>query len=201
MPNKGNITPSQFKKIMTNPRSKKARENGEWSQTAITYANELVLARLGVERDEVNAASLEWGNTWEPIAIERYEDETGSFPVSVDKSIFHPQFDFVCGKPDGLVNADGIIEIKSPFNPLNHLANIETAAQYEDYKYQIQGYLWITGRSWCDFVSYDHRFPEPMQIAIHRIERDPEIVSALESKIIEFEKFIVAKLEKLQKKL
>ena len=106
MPNKGNITPSQFKKIMTNPRSKKARENGEWSQTAITYANELVLARLGVERDEVNAASLEWGNTWEPIAIERYEDETGSFPVSVEKSIFHPEFDFVCGKPDGLVNAD-----------------------------------------------------------------------------------------------
>lgn len=187
---------------MTNPRSKKARENGEWSQTAITYANELALKRLGVKFEETTAPSLDWGNTWEPIAIERYEDETGSFPVSVDKSIFHPEFDFVCGKPDGLVDLDGIIEIKSPFNPLNHLANIETASQYHsDYKYQVQGYLWITGRQWCDFVSYDHRYPEHLQIAIHRIERDPEIISALESKIIEFEKFICEKLAKLQNKI
>lgn len=193
MPNKGNITPSQFKKIMTKPRTKSA----EWSQTAITYANELVLDRIGVEREEISAAALEWGNTWEPVAIERYEDETGSFPVSVDKSIFHPEYDFVCGKPDGLVLDDGIIEIKSPFNPINHLANIETAAQYKLYKYQIQGYLWITGRSWCDFVSYDNRFPEPMQIAIHRIERDEPLIAELQSKIIKFEEFIKHRVESL----
>ena len=199
MPKSGNITPSQFKKIMTNPRTKKARENGEWSQTAITYANELVLDRLGVQREEISAAALEWGNTWEPIAIERYEDETGTFPISVEHSIHHPEFEYVCGKPDGLVLDDGIIEIKSPFNPLNHLANIETAEQYKLYKYQIQGYLWITGRSWCDFVSYDHRFPESMQIAIHRIERDHGMIDELQEKIIKFEQLICEKVEKFKK--
>lgn len=194
MPKSGNITPSQFKKIMTKSRSK----SETWSKTAITYANEIVLDRLGVEREEIHAAALDWGNTWEPIAIERYEDETGSFPVHVEHSIHHPEFEYVCGKPDGLVLDDGIIEIKSPFNPLNHLANIETAEQYKLYKYQIQGYLWITGRSWCDFVSYDHRFPERLQIAIHRIERDEPLIAELESKIIEFEQLIRAKVAKFQ---
>jgi hypothetical protein len=195
MPKSGNITPSQFKKIMTNSRTKSA----EWSKTAITYANELVLDRLGVQREEISAAALEWGNTWEPIAIERYEDETGTFPISVEHSIHHPEFEYVCGKPDGLVLDDGIIEIKSPFNPLNHLANIETAEQYKLYKYQIQGYLWITGRSWCDFVSYDNRFPESMQIAIHRIERDEKMISELQAKIIKFEKLICSKVAYFKK--
>jgi hypothetical protein len=195
MPKSGNITPSQFKKIMTNSRTKSA----EWSKTAITYANELVLDRLGVQREEISAAALEWGNTWEPIAIERYEDETGTFPISVEHSIHHPEFEYVCGKPDGLVLDDGIIEIKSPFNPLNHLANIETAEQYKLYKYQIQGYLWITGRSWCDFVSYDNRFPESMQIAIHRIERDEKMISELQTKIIAFEKLIRSKVAYFKK--
>jgi hypothetical protein len=195
MPKSGNITPSQFKKIMTNSRTKSA----EWSKTAITYANELVLDRLGVQREEISAAALEWGNTWEPIAIERYEDETGTFPISVEHSIHHPEFEYVCGKPDGLVLDDGIIEIKSPFNPLNHLANIETAEQYKLYKYQIQGYLWITGRSWCDFVSYDNRFPESMQIAIHRIERDEKMISELQTKIIAFEELIRSKVAYFKK--
>ena len=99
--------------------------------------------------------------------------------------LVHPNYDFITGEPDGLIGESGIIEVKCP-NSNNHFKNLLYGAQIDDYKYQIQGYLWLTDRFWCDFVSYDPRFPDKYQLSIHRIEQDGEIISELEARCVDF---------------
>jgi hypothetical protein len=168
----------------------------EFTQTAISYADEVIMDILGVEREQISAKALEHGNTYEPVARARYEIERFCTVPTIDESIPHPIYNFVAGIPDGLVYDDGIIEIKCPSNSANHLSNILQPTQYEDYKYQIQGYLWITGRKWCDFVSYDPRFPKHLQIAIHNIKRDEELIQLIETRAVEFWALIQERLKR-----
>ena len=161
---------------------------------AVTYAEEIILDILGVERDDVTAASLEHGIENEPYAIERYERDTMSEVKRVQKAIKHPEFDYIWGTPDGLIGEHGGIEVKCPWNPLWHLHNFKGQG-IKDYYEQIQGYMWITGRSWWDFVSYDPRFPANKQIIIIRVERDHEFIAGLETRCIMFWKFVNEKLQ------
>lgn len=203
MPKTGCITPSQFKKIMTGS----TKKTEMFGKTALTYADEIILDIIGVERDEITAASLQHGIDNEPLAIDRYQEETFNTVIQPTQSIYHYEYDFICGRPDGLIGESGLIEIKSPWNPVNHLSNI-TAKQTEplmkpddsqisDYWWQIQGYLWITRREWLDFVSYDPRFPEPMQISIQRIHRNDDDIKNLETRCLMFWDIIQQKLKTL----
>ena len=177
MPKRAHVTPSQFAKIMA-PRG--------FGKVAMAYADELVLGMLGVETPEINSKHFDWGNAHEPIAIDRYIEDTFYDVQKVEKSIHHQELDYVCGKPDGLIGKSGILEVKCPSNPVNHLNNITDASQYDQYIWQIQGYLWITERQWCDFVSFDPRFPYEKQIAIHRIQRNDEDIEKLSERVHEF---------------
>ena len=185
MNKQGKITPSRFADVMTQGRGK----NEKWGKTAITYAYQVALERLGVELPEVFAYALNWGIENEMGAVEAYEKKTGRFIIPCD-TIQHPDLYFVAGTPDGLIGEDGIVEIKCPYNPVNHLANFKTGEQIEQYKYQIQGYLWITGRKWCDFVSFDPRFPAELQLSVHRVERDEVLIAELSQRVIEFNELV-----------
>lgn len=181
MPKSGHITPSKFKAVMTKGKSKASM----WGQTALTYADELAMNIIGVQVPEVTAASLEHGKELEPFAIQAYEMQTFSSVQTVESPIHHPEYEYICGTMDGLVMEDGMIEVKCPINPLNHFKNIMYAEQYEkDYKWQIQGYLWITGRHWCDFVSFhtDEAWGEN-NIFVHRIERNNHDIQELEERM------------------
>jgi hypothetical protein len=118
--------------------------------------------------------------------------------TKVEQPIFHPDFPFVCGLPDRLVDSDGIAEVKCPANPLNHVKNLLDTSQYDDYKYQIQGYLWITGRKWCDFVSYGADFPLGFELSVTRIERDEAIIVFLQDRVIAFEAIVQSYCERLK---
>jgi hypothetical protein len=54
----------------------------------------------------------------------------------------------------------------------------------------------VTGRQWCDFVSFDPRLPEDLQLFVVRLERDEEYIKAME---IEVEKFLSEVEETLTK--
>lgn len=182
MPKSGHITPSQFKAVMTKGRTK----NQMWGQTALTYADRLAMNRAtGIDIEEVTAKSLEHGKELEPFAIQAYERENFAEVYTVETPIHHPDYEYICGTMDGLVMEDGMIEVKCPINPLNHFQNIMYAKQYEkDYKWQIQGYLWITGRKWCDFVSFHtHEGWGDKQLFSHRITRDEDLINQLEERM------------------
>ena len=192
MPKSGHITPSRFKDVMTKGRNK----SQVWGQTALTYADELAMNIIGVQMPEVTAPALQHGIELEPFAIQAYERDTFTKVLTVESAIHHPQFKYICGTMDGLVGDEGMIEIKCPHNPLNHWRNIMYAEQYEKlYKWQIQGYLWITGRQWCDFVSFHtaEQWGENM-LYTHRIERNTELIEQLEERIPMFWQIVLNKV-------
>lgn len=190
MPKQGYITPSRFKDVLTSSRGDKG-----FGKTAINYANELVLNHIGIETQDISAPALEWGNLHEPEAIKAYEMDK---MVSIQQPdvLFHPKYDFICGTPDGLLQ-DGIIEVKCPYKVTNHLDNIVYNAQVNQYNPQMQGYMWITGAEWCDFVSYDPRYPKDLQLHVHRVERDDKFIKHLEKSCIEFWQIVQDKLKAL----
>jgi hypothetical protein len=187
---KGRLSPSGFAAMMTNGRAKDTI-----GKTALEYANRIALERLGVEIPEAWSKAIEWGNEWEEHALAAYEATRGM--VTPTGNIVPPDLGYIAGTPDGLVGDDGLIEIKCPYNPMNHLANITENAQVEDYNYQMQGYMWITGRKWCDLVSYDPRFPEPLRMYVVRVERDQEIIDALATRAAHIEAIVQSILEKI----
>jgi hypothetical protein len=170
------------------------RGSDDFGETAKTYAKEIVLGLKGIEIPEVKAKPLEHGKRLEPEAIKRYELETFQQCQKVEKPIFHPSISYICGLPDRLISVDGLLEVKCPFNPLNHLDNLARAAQYKEYKWQIQGYLWITERNWCDFVSYHPEAAFRMfRFRVYRDSDDIELIKTCLDAGIEYkEKMIQA---------
>jgi hypothetical protein len=52
------------------------------------------------------------------------------------------------------------------------------------YALQIQGYLMITGRQWCDFASYDPRAKHAkLRCYVIRVQRDQTVIDLLENRI------------------
>lgn len=184
------LRPSQFAKIMTTSRGGKG-----FGQTALSYADDVILDLLGVDKPEISAKSLEHGNENEILAKQLYTEITMNTIQEVDKPIVHPGYEFIQGTPDGLIGLNKIIEIKCPWNPTNHLNNLlennkvvnEIPDTYlAEYWWQVQGYLWITERENCDFVTYDPRFPQHLQLSITYVMRNDNDIKKLEERCHQF---------------
>ena len=73
--------------------------------------------------------------------------------------------------PDGLVQKDGVVEIKSVIAP-THYATLLRGNFDPAYRWQLVGHLDCTARAWVDFVSYCADFPEDKQLFVHRLHRE-----------------------------
>lgn len=179
MPKSGYLTPSTFGDLMTSNRS-----GTGFGKTAQKVIERLALDLIGVERLEMDSpASCQWGLDNEWLAIQEYEERTFRkviCPVKFTVSKTHP---YVGGTMDGLVGDNGGIEVKSPYDSINHLLNLREAYQlHNEYWYQVQGYFWIYELSWIDFISFDPRFPKPMDLNITRVERDEDTIEKLKAR-------------------
>lgn len=188
--NRTGISPSQFHRVMTKGRGT------EFGKTAESYAEEIVQRQIGVKIDQYVSYEMQWGIDHEPLAVEAYEIAK---MVSVSARnpqvrVTHLEYDFISGEPDGLVGTDGVIECKCP-NEANHFKNLMRGEQINQYRYQIQGYMWLTDRQWCDFVSFHPNYPERYQLSINRVVRDDAIISELEDRCVKFWNEIVMPLK------
>ena len=150
---------------------------------------ELAAERLtGTQDAGIDAYALRWGREVEPYARQAYEAATGHF---VDQVVFvtHPDHPFAGASPDGLVGDDGGLEMKSPKNSVIHLQRFDTGVP-EEFIPQIQGCMWVTGRAWWDFVSYDARLPAEYQVYVQRIARDEAFIDQMEMDLIAFERLV-----------
>lgn len=132
---------------------------------------------------------MERGHELEPLAKDCYEQETFNL---VSNGGFFSIGEWIGASPDGLIDDDGILEIKSPaYNTMiNYLITEKLPSIY---KWQVHGQLYVTGRQWCDFMAY-HPKLKPLII---RIERDELLIKELEDKLfesIEVAKTIIKKL-------
>jgi putative phage-type endonuclease len=173
----GKATGSRFNDVMSKIRS------GE-SAARKNYRAELVAERLtGVPTPTFQSAPMAWGTDNEPLARLAYELETGN---EVEDAPFVPHPELEAGaSPDGFIGDDGLVEIKCP-NTATHIETLKKGEVPRQYIAQVQGQLWITGRKWCDFVSFDPRLPENAQMVIVRVEADPIYQAELEDEIVDF---------------
>jgi hypothetical protein len=44
----------------------------------------------------------------------------------------------------------------------------------------------VTGRQWCDFVSFDPRLPPDLQLFVVRLDRDEEYIKSMEVEVVKF---------------
>ena len=162
------------------------------------YAVQLVLERITQSKGEsYSNAAMQWGTETEPLARQAYELKRGLFVDEVG-FIDHPTIANSGASPDGLVGADGLVEIKCP-NSATHMETLVTRKIPQKYIPQMTWQMACTGRSWCDFVSFDPRFPEHLQIFIERIEYDPTYVRMLELEVTQFLDEVEKKVEILRK--
>jgi len=120
-----------------------------------TYALELIAEQKSdyIPESFTNSA-MQWGIDNEEIALAWYEFETGNKTEKVGFCI-HDNHELLGCSPDSLVEPDGLLEIKCPSSK-NHVEYMVEGIP-KDYFYQVQLQMLVTGRMWCDFVSYDPR--------------------------------------------
>lgn len=83
--------------------------------------------------------------------------------------------------PDSLIGNDGILEIKTKL-PHLQLDVLDREKLPSEHVAQVQGQLWISGRQFCDFVSYWPRLPP----FIVRVYRDEKYIEALRQSVADF---------------
>lgn len=180
----GKLTGSRFADLMATTKSGPSASRGN-------LIVQVALERLtGAPEETFQNDAMRRGTELEPLARGAYEAHTGELVETV-AFIVHPSLPYVGISPDGLVSNDGLLEIKCPASQAKHLAALRNGAHASEYAWQIQGQLWVTGRQWCDAVSYDPRYPPGLQLAIKRVERDEIAIKKLEAACIAAESEIV----------
>lgn len=154
---------SNFAKVIT--------PGGKKSTQVESYLNRLVADIVTGKSDqqEPNEA-MQRGTELEPEARAYYELIMG--PVEeVGFCIHHDGFG--CS-PDGMVGDEGLLEIKCPLahTQVEYLRECTIPSIYIP---QVQGQLLVTGRKWCDFLSY-HPDMKPLLV---RVERDEAFIATL----------------------
>jgi putative phage-type endonuclease len=164
---RGKVTASRMVDVMS---------KGRGSAPSITRQKYLV--QLALERitetvaDGYTNAAMQWGTDNEPQARAMYEF-VKDVEVQQVGFVLHDHIEGTGASPDGLVAHDGMLEIKCPESHTHWgtLKGDPIAPRYID---QMQWQMECAGRAWCDFVSFDPRFPAEQQLHIQRVHADPK---------------------------
>lgn len=182
----GRVTASRVADVM-------ARTKSGYGASRASYMAELVAERLtGEPASRFTNAAMEWGTTQEPFARAAYAFAHDA-DVRETGLVMHPRIADFGASPDGLVGADGLVEIKAP-NTATHIDTLLGGCIPDKYRWQMLAQMTCTGRAWCDFVSFDPRMPAEMQMFVARLERDDKAIAEME---LEVEAFLAELADKI----
>lgn len=186
----GKATASRIADIM-------AKTKSGPSASRANYAAQLIAERLtGKPAESYSNGAMQWGNEQEPHARRAYENKMGAFVEQVG-FVVHPTIPDAGASPDGLLNDDGLIEIKCP-NTATHIETLLAGDVDRKYMLQMQWQMACAGRMYCDFVSFDPRMPEPMQLFIKRVPRDNAVIAGLQVEVQDFLAEVAATVAELE---
>jgi len=154
------------------------------------YRTQLVVERLTgqIQEDAFVSKDMMRGVELEPAARDAYERAAGVFVQSTGflASVEHMAGCSLDGHVDDFSNRRaGIVELKCP-RSATHLRYLRTWTMPAEHVAQVTHNLWITGAQWCDFASFDDRFPEALRLFRVRVMRDEAAIAAYESKALVF---------------
>jgi putative phage-type endonuclease len=176
-----------------------AKTKTGYSASRDNYMAQLICERLtGQKGESFTNAAMEWGTQTEPLARSAYENKR-SLLVKEVGFINHPRIEMSGASPDGLVADDGLVEIKCP-NTATHIDTLLSQKVPTKYITQMQWQMLCCQRKWCDFVSFDNRLPEHLQLFIQEVEFDPEYCAMLEKEVSQFLAELDSKVAKLKEK-
>ena len=155
------MTSSQVGKVMANF----SKAFGEPAKKyAVTIATQLLTGKAIM--GGFTNSHMERGHEQEPLAIAEYERQ---YFCTVDNGGF-VENGLYGDSPDGLIDDDGVAEVKSVIASV-HYANMIRKAADPAYKWQYVWHLYVTGRKWVDFISYCPEFPRDKVLFVHRMHR------------------------------
>ena len=175
---RGKVTASRIADLM-------AKTKSGYSTSRQNYLMQLLCERLtGKVEEGYKSTAMQRGNDLEAEARNWYQLETDE---SVEEASFidHPKINFAGASPDGLVGAEGLIEIKCP-NTATHIETLRKKEPIDRYYKQMQWQMAVTGRKWCDFVSFDNRLPDNLAYFCKRIPRDDAVIQEIEQEVQAF---------------
>lgn len=185
----GCVTASRIGDVM-------ARTKTGPAASRMNYKTALVLERLTGQREQSFCSpAMQRGTDLEPQARAMYSLEIAD-AVTECGFVHHPEIEWSGASPDGVVGERGLVEIKVP-NSATHLATLTGGPIDLRYMYQMQWQMRCTGRDWCDFVSFDDRFPIEMQLHVRRVERDDAMLAEIEAEVTTFLNEVAATVAEL----
>lgn len=173
-----------------------AKTKTGYSASRANYMAQLIAERLtGTVAEAYTNAAMQHGTETEPEARAAYEFYQS---VAVEQIAFvpHPKIDQAGCSPDGMVDADGLVEIKAP-NTATHLETLLSQAIPTKYIPQMMFQMACCDRQWVDFVSYDPRMPEHMRLFVKRLHRDEAKIKEIETEVASFLFEMAVKLSEL----
>lgn len=170
-------TASQFHRIVT-PKTMRL------SSGVDTYAHELLAEEmLGHPINEDESQFMTRGTALEQQAMQFYEFTRD---VKTERVGLVLRDDALVGcSPDRLVGEDGGLELKCPSAAV-HVSYMLNVADAGKFNAQIQGALWLTGRQWWDWLSYNPELPS----VLVRFHRDEKFIATLETAIGHFIEYL-----------
>jgi hypothetical protein len=171
-------------------------KTGSAAATRAKYMAQLVVERMTGNPTEFKITKpMERGTELEPIARAAYEVETNQMVDQV-AWVNHPTIENAGCSPDGCIGEDGLVEIKCK-ETHNHFESILKDEIDSDHEKQMLWQMACTGRKWCDYVCFDDRAPEGLQLYVKRLHRDNKKIETMEAEVIKF----LAELDVLENKL
>ena len=175
-----------------------AKTKSGYSASRDNYMAQLICERLtGQQGESFTNAAMQWGTETEPLARSAYEAHAEM--VEEVGFVQHPKIEMAGASPDGLVGLFGMLEIKCP-NTATHIDTLLTQTVPTKYITQMQWQMRCCERQWCDFVSFDPRLPQKLQLFVKKVEFDPTYVAMLEEEVTQFLAELDSKLGKLRMK-
>jgi len=139
---------SAIGQIMTDPKTKKDKEDGVLSQTAKTYLETWYKETMFCRKKEFTNKFLEKGIAVEDEAIELYSFISGNdFLVKNEKEYSN---DYCTGTPD-VVLPDLVVDVKSSWD-LFTFPMFSKDIDNKMYWWQLQGYMWLTDRKYSELA-------------------------------------------------
>lgn len=152
------------------------------NDTSRTLVAQLVAERITGWTDPVYVSDdMLRGHDDEPRAVDVYAEHFA--PVMATGFMVRDDWGFRIGySPDGLVGDDGLVEVKSRRAKKQLQTILDDAVPAENMA-QLQCGLLVSGREWCDYVSYCGGMP----LFVKRVYPDPEWFDAIVAAVTSFE--------------
>ena len=175
------ITASEFKSVLAKGQGK----------TRLTYMYKLAGAIItGSPPESFSNGYTERGHELEDTARQLYIEQSGN-TIDLCGFIENEMYGF---SPDGLINDNGIIEIKTKAPHLLIEVLLKDAIPFEHVA-QVQGGLMVSDREYCDFISF---FPG-LPLFVKRVHRDEKYIANLKLELEKFETELNQLIEKITK--